>query len=136
MATISLADIELVSATDPELYVTNEAIVAGELFYLDSNSQANKALNTGAGTDEIAGIALQDAAVGNRVAGIPNGATIEVSNTLVVGDVYILAATAGDVMLASDLLATQFLAQFGTVTVAGPPAQLVIEINNTGSVKA
>ena len=135
MATISLADIELVSNTTPELYIANEAIVAGELFYLDSDTKANKAANTAAATDEIAGIALQDAAAGNRVVGIPNGATIQVSNALTVGDVYILAATAGDVMLASDLLSTQFLSQFATVNNATPDT-LVLEFNNTGSVKA
>lgn len=133
MATISLADIELVSNTQPELYVANEAILAGELFYLDTNDKANKAVNTAAATDEIACVALQDAAVDNQVVGLPTGSTIEVSNTLVVGDVYILAATAGDVMLASDLLSTQFLSQFATVTTT---SQMLLEFNNTGSVKA
>lgn len=133
MATISLADIELNSNNQPELYLAAEAITAGELFYLDTNDKANKAVNTAAATDEIAGIALQDAAIDNYVVGIPTGATIEVSNPLVVGDVYILAATAGDVMLSNELLTTQFLSIFGTVTTT---SRILLEFNNTGSVKA
>ena len=135
MATISLAGLELVSNTTPELYVANEAILAGELFYLDASTQANKAVNTAAATDEIAGIALQNAAAGNRLVGIPTGAVIEVSNTLVVTDTYILSAVAGDIMLATEILSTQFLSHFGTV-ISVIPYRIVLDFNNTGSVKA
>lgn len=135
MATISLADIELVSNTTPELYLANEALTAGELFYLDSDTKASKAVNTAAATDEIAGIALQDAIAGNRLVGIPSGAKIQVSNSLTVGQIYILAATAGDVMLSSELLSTQYLSVFATVTQVSP-TRLVLDFNNTGSVKA
>ncbi len=134
MATISLAGLELVSNTTPELYVANEAIVSGELFYLDADVKANKAVNTAAATDEIAGIALQNAAAGNRLVGIPTGAVIEVTNILVVTDTYILSATAGDIMLADEILATQFLSVFGTVA-SIIPYRIVLDFNNTGDVK-
>ncbi len=133
MATISLAGIELVTNTTPELFLANVAIVAGELFYLDSNEDANLAQNDDAANDEIAGIALQGAAAGNYVVGIPTGAKIQVSNTLVIGDIYILAATTGDVMLSSDLLSTQFLSVFGTVSATN---QILLNFDNTGSQKA
>lgn len=133
MATISLTDIELVSNTTPELYLANETILAGELFFLDAAERANKAVNNDASKDEIAGVAIQKATAGNIVVGIPNGATIQVSNVLTVGDVYILAAAAGDIMLANELLATQFLSVFGSVTTT---SRIVMDINNTGSQKA
>jgi len=133
MATISLAGIELVTNTTPELYLANVVIVSGEVLYLDSNEDANLAQNDDAANDEIAVVALQAASVGNYVVGIPTGATIQVTNTLVVGDVYVLAATAGDVMLASDLLSTQFLSVFGTVSATN---QILLSFDNTGSQKA
>ena len=133
MATISLAGVQLVSNTPLERYVANVAISEGEVFYLDSNTQANLAENDDAAHDEIAGVALQDADAGNYVIGIPTGATIQVSNALTVGDVYILAATAGDVMTSSELLSTQYLSILGTVSATD---QLILNFDNTGSQKA
>lgn len=133
MATISLADIELVSNTELELYIAAATLAAGELFYLDASDQAMLADNSASTTAVVAGIALQDATLGNYVAGVPNGATIEVSNVLVVGDSYILATTAGDVMTAGELLTTQYLTLIGTVSTT---SRIVLDFNITGSVKA
>lgn len=133
MATISLLDVELVSQTQPELFVAAVDVVAGEVLFLDASDQGNLASNTDPSTDEIAVMALQDAVTGNQIVGIPTGAVIQVSNVLVIGDVYILAAVAGDVMLSNELLSTQFLSQFATVSATN---QLTLEFNNTGDQKA
>jgi hypothetical protein len=133
MATISIAGIQQVSNTRLERYIANVAIVAGEAIYLDADNEANLTLNTDAARDDIAGIAFQDADIGNYVISIPTGAVIQVSNTLVVTDVYVLAAVAGDVMLASDLLATHYLTEIGTATATD---QLTLNFNTTSKIKA
>ncbi len=131
MATISLTLPQVKTDDTPELFLANEAIAIGELFYLDSNSQANVADNTDSGKDEIQGVALTAADAGNYVVGASLG-TIQVSNALVIGDVYILSDN-GDVQLATDLASTEFLSEFGTVDTT---SSLVLKINNTGSQKA
>ena len=132
MATISIADIELVTNTPLERYVAGEAIAAGDCCFLDTNDNAFLAINDDASKDEVAIIAIQDAAVGNYVVGIPSGATIQMSNTLVVGDVYVLAGTAGDIMLSSDLGSGDFLTVIGTVSTT---ARLMLNFDVTGSQK-
>ena len=109
MATISLAGLQL----DPDnqfitTYIANEAVVAGEAVFLDTDGEVNKAINTDSAKDDVVGIAFQDADALNQCAVITEG-IIQVSNTLVIGDSYILAAVAGDIMLATDILSTHFL---------------------------
>ena len=109
MATISVAGIQL----DPNnkfvtTFIANEAVVNGETLYLDTDGEVNKALNTDSAKDDVVGFALQDAAALNQCA-VVTGGIIQVTNTLVIGDSYILAAVAGDIMLATDILATHFL---------------------------
>lgn len=131
MATISLTAPQVKTDDSPELFLANEAIAVGELFYLDGNSQANVADNTDAGKQTIEGVALTAADTGNFVAALVTG-TLQVSNVLVIGDVYILAVT-GDVKLADELASTEYLSVFGTVDTT---SSIVIDINNTGSQKA
>lgn len=109
MATISLAGLQL----DPNnqfitTFIANEAVVAGEAVYLDTDGEVNKAINTDSAKDEVVGIVIQDADALNQCGVITQG-IVQVSNTLVIGDSYILAAVAGDVMLATDILSTHFL---------------------------
>ena len=109
MATISLAGLQL----DPNnqfvtTFIANEAVVAGEVVFLDTDGEVNKAINTDSAKDNVVGIAFQDADALNQCAVITQG-IIQVSNTLVIGDTYILAAVAGDIMLATDILSTHFL---------------------------
>lgn len=109
MATISIAGIQL----DPDnqfvtTYIANEAVVAGEAVYLDTDGEVNKAINTDSAKDDVVGIVHQDADALNQCAVITQG-IIQVTNTLVIGDSYILAAVAGDIMLATDILATHYL---------------------------
>lgn len=133
MATISLTLPQAKSDDQPEQFLANEAIAIGELFYLDANSQANVADNTDSGKDEIEGVALTAADAGNYVVGLTiDGAILQVSNPLVVGDTYILSDN-GDVQLATDLASTEFLSNFGTVDTT---SSIVLQINNTGSQKA
>ena len=56
----------------------------------------------------MVGIAIQAADALNQCGVITEG-IIQVTNTLVIGDSYILAAVAGDIMLATDILATHYL---------------------------
>lgn len=113
MATISLAGLQL----DPNnqfitTYIANEAVVAGEVVYLDTDGEINLAINTDSAKDNVVGIVMQDADALNQCGVITQG-IIQVSNTLVIGDSYILAAVAGDVMLATDILSTHFLTWIG-----------------------
>ena len=132
MATISIADIELVTNTPLELYVAGEAIAAGDAFFVDGNDNAFLAINNDASKDAVAGIAIQDAAIGNYVAGIPTGATIAFSNTVVAGDTYVLAGTAGDIMLTSDLGSGDYVTVIGTCSTTN---RLVLNIDVTGTVR-
>lgn len=116
MATFSVTSIQL----DPtnqfvSTFIANEAIVSGELVYLDTDGEVNKAINSDSAKDAVAGIALQFADAGNQCP-VVTGGVIQVSNTLVIGDTFILAALGGDLMLATDLLSSQFLTIFGAAT--------------------
>ncbi len=109
MATISLAGLQL----DPNnqfvtSFIANEAVVGGVVVYLDTDGEVNKAINTDSAKDDVVGIVIQDADALNQCGVITQG-IIQVSNTLVIGDSYILAAVAGDIMLATDILSTHFL---------------------------
>lgn len=113
MATFSVSGIQL----DPSnqfvtTFIANEAIAAGELVYLDTDGEVNKAINSDSAKDDVAGIALQAADALNQCP-VVTGGVIQVSNALVIGDTFILAAVGGDLMLATDLLSTQFLTIFG-----------------------
>lgn len=131
MATISLTLPEVATDNEPELFLANERIEIGEVFYLDGDSEANVADNTDSGKQTIAGLALTAADAGNFVSAATGG-TVQFGNTLVVGDVYILSTT-GDVQLATDLAASGFLSIFATVDTTG---SMVLAFNNTGSQKA
>lgn len=116
MATFSITGIQL----DPDnqfitTFIANEAILAGDLVFVDTDGEVNKAVNTDSAKDDVVGIAIQDADPLNQCAIVTQGA-IQVSNSLVIGDSFILSATLGDLMLATDILSTQFLTWFGAAT--------------------
>lgn len=131
MATFSLTLPQVKTDDTPELFLANEAIAIGELFYLDGDSKANVADNTDSGKQTIEGIALTASDANNYVVGQSLG-TLQVSNSLTIGDVIILSDN-GDVQLATDLASTEFLSIFGTVDTT---SSIVLQIDNTGSQKA
>lgn len=132
MATFSLTAVQLVSEAELEVYIANEAITAGDLFYLDTDGEANIADNTDGAKDEIEGLAMTSADAGNYVVGLNvDGAVIQTTAVITQGTELILS-TAGDVQLSSDLASTEYLSRFGWVSGAD---EITLDINNTGTQK-
>lgn len=132
MATFSLTAVQLVSDAETEAYLANEAIAAGELFYLDNDGEANVADNTDGAKDEIEALALTSADAGNYVVGVNvDGAVIQTTAVITKGDELILS-TSGDVQLSTDLASTEWLSRFGWVSGTD---EITLDINNTGTQK-
>lgn len=132
MPTFSITLPQLVSDADLEVYVANEAIAAGELFYLDSDGEGNVADNTDGAKDEVEGMALTAADIGNYFVGVNgDGVVIQTTATITQGDELILSTT-GDVQLSTDLASTEYLSRFGWVSGTD---EITIDIKNTGTQK-
>ena len=130
MPTVALTDPRLVQATTTEVYLANETIAIGNLIFLDVNDSANVAINNDAAKHVIAGIAITNAVSGQYVSVAVDTAVIVFAETLAVGQVYILADTAGAVKLSNEIQTGEFLSEFGKVTAANT---ITVSIDNTGA---
>lgn len=126
MAVFALADVQLTTDLEAEVYLAKEAITAGLLVSLDDNNEASLADATDTQKSVISGIALATTDA-NNVVPIVSEATIQVSNALTKAQVLILA-TAGQVQLESDLAAGQFLSILGANATTNT---VQLAINNT-----
>lgn len=107
MAVIALTGVEL--GADNQFVTTAQFAVTaaeGAAVYLDANGEGDVADAANGAKREVVGILLQSATA-NRSGAIITGGRVFVSNTLVVGDTYVLA-TAGQVQLDSDRVAGQY----------------------------
>lgn len=93
--------------------VAGAAITAGQVVYLDSGSGTYKlADNNLAGAEAPAGIALNGAASGQRVA-VQTAGKIAIGATLTAGSAYCLSSTGGGICPASDLTTGDVVVQLG-----------------------
>ena len=107
MAVISLTGVEL--GADNQFVTTTqfgENGSAGQATYLDGNGDGGVADAANGSKREMVGILLQGVKSGNSGA-VVTGGRVTVTNTLVVGDTYVLA-TAGQFQLDSDRVAGQY----------------------------
>ena len=126
MATFALTGVQLTTDIEAEVFLAKEAITAGQVISVDDAGEASVADATDTAKSNIAGIALASTDA-NNVVPVISEATIQVTNALTKGDTLILS-TAGQVQLASDLVAGQFLSWLGASASA---STIDIAINNT-----
>ena len=130
MATIALTDPRLQEAATLEGAVANEAIVIGNLIFIDAANAANVAVNNDAAKNIVAGMAITNAAAGEYVVYVPTGTIVKFAETLTRGQVYILADTLGAVKLSNEIATNEFLSEFGKVT---DDNTITINLDNTGT---
>lgn len=91
--------------------LAGEALLAGEVVYLDTAGAALKAANTSALVAAVAGIALNDAEL-NQPVGILKTGVLTASSVFTKGDVYVVSA-AGKISAILDHASGDFLTILG-----------------------
>jgi hypothetical protein len=112
------------------------AITAGRAVYEDANGLAQLARANSANTDDVVGIAVNDAAAGQPLTVVTAGPVILGDNTTSLAKLYVVsAATAGGIAPIDDIAANDFVSQIGHGsgnTSPGTANTLFVRTNVTG----
>ena len=119
MADLAVVPASVIASADSQKVTlkASEAITAGDAVYIDSstaNGSVSLADKTSQGASVVAGIALDNAAVGQPVTIMTKG-SVNLGVTLTVGEVYVLSAT-GNISPVADLVSTNFVSVLGVAT--------------------
>lgn len=108
------------------------AITAGQLVYIDANGQAALADANAATTDNVVGMATNNAAASQPVNYVAKG-LVDVGSVLTAAAVYVLSSTARGICPVADLGSTEYTTIIGVAVDANT---LEIDIKVSGVVTA
>ncbi len=133
MSAITITAANVVPVAGAEIDKSRNAgatITAGQPVYLDETTNTYKLsdANLSAAASVVAGIALNGASAGQPLA-VLTGGSITIGATLVKGTIYVLGATAGDIVPAADLTTGWYRSIIGVATTT---AILAVKIFNSG----